>query len=87
MNRPNQVIIITQINIHGIRNKRAAIQHHLNELAPVILELTEPWLDPRTTINFYNYNIIRFDRETTEDLGGGVAFIIRKNHSIQGNKI
>ena len=65
-----------QWNSRSLLPKKSELQHILFSHHITIAIISETWLKPSTSVNFYQYNMLRHDRT---DGWGGAALLIR-NH-------
>jgi len=64
-------------NATSLNNKEHELTYFINNNSINVVLVTETWLNPRTKINFVNYEIIRSDSSRRNN-SGGVAIIINK---------
>jgi len=64
-------------NATSLNNKEHELTYFINNSNIDVVLVTETWLNPRTNINFVNYEIIRSDSPRRNNVGG-VAIIINK---------
>lgn len=79
-NTISKTLKIIHINVNSIisLSRRYDLQRFLSEHNPDIVLLNETKLNPRHNVTFFNYTVIRYDRNGAIR-GGGTAILIRNN--------
>jgi len=68
-------------NIRSIQNKKTELNYLINKEQPEIVGICETWLKFKDKFTLQNYQVIRKDR--TDQIGGGLAFFIKKIFNIK----
>ena len=74
----NNKIKFVQWNIRGIKPQKPHLQMLIDDLSPSLISIQETHLKPKDDfyVSKYHYPILRNDRK--DQMGGGVALLIKK---------